>query len=415
MDATEDYLPLWLELHLHEEAWLFELRSGEERAVVVGSHSTSDVRVARPGVASTHFHFERARAGVVIVPGYRAALLVDRAPAQEPTLLSKSARVEFCGALLEATVHDVPPLHMLLQARHGTDRMMHRSDYIERLPEDTDPTVVAIEAVGAPQVSATEAPPNDSDDAFDMMTTTAWRAAPPAAPLGPQGTIIIPRPTGSGGAPTASHPLKPPSLPPIAPPERIRLDPWNAMPSASPESSPTRVEVPRPHGSGAPPRPLSSLHVVQSPAQAAGATAPSLAPIERAEPPPRSASVFAQLGLAASRHPLRVAGAALPLCVVLALALVGASRLAGRWPVAPPTSARAAAGAVAAERVAQSQQPVAQATSSAPAPSSSTSPAPSQASGLEKTATTPSSATAVSARPKAQRAPRAPKHVFLGK
>jgi hypothetical protein len=34
---------------------------------------------------------------------------------------------------------------------------------------------------------------------------------------------------------------------------------------------------------------------------------------------------------------------------------------------------------------------------------------------LEKTATTPSSATAVSARPKAQRAPRAPKHVFLGK
>jgi hypothetical protein len=413
MDGTEDYLPLWLELHLDEQAWLFELGAREERAVVVGSHPTSDVRVARAGVASTHFHFERESGSVVVVPGFRAALVIDHAPATEPTFLGRRARVEFCGTVLEATVHDVPPLHMLLQARHGTDLMMRRPDYIERLPEATDPTVVAIAAVGAPQAPTSEAGGTDSDEELDTMTTTAWRASPSAKAIGPQGTVIMQRPPGPDTAPATSEPRRSSSLPPIAPAERIRLDPWGTLPNTGPDSSPTRVEVPRPRRSRTPPS-LGAEGAARSSRPSMSTNAPSLAPIERAVSP-WPASALARLGLAASRHPIRVAMAALPICAVLALACVGAARLAGRYPAARPARPLAAVATSATEQTGHAQPRAAAATSAASATASLTSVEPPLSLSSSSAAAPAAGATTVSARPAPQRSPRPPKHVFLGK
>lgn len=330
MHATEDYLPVWLELRVDESSWLFEFPAGEQRAVVVGSHATSDVQVTRDGVASAHFHFEREGDGIVVVPGYRAALIVDHVPAPEPLTLAKRGRVEFCGTVLVAIVHDVPPLHMLLDARNGTDRMMRHPDYFEALPGDWDTTALAIAAVVVPETTDAKPTSEAAEDELDTMTTSAWRAVQDLVPLGPQGTVIMKRPDAAAVPIDPPDERKPASLPPIAPTERMRLERWTAA-AASPESSPTRVEVPRPQGRGghaAPPR-SSSRPSFANPIEAAAT--PSLAPTERVVVPPKDrASALAQLGIAASRHPWRTAAAALPVCAVIALALVGAARLAGR-------------------------------------------------------------------------------------
>jgi hypothetical protein len=309
-DATEAYLPIWLELELDEKSRLFELRAREERAVVVGSHPSCDVRVARAGVASTHFHFEREGDAVVVVPGYRAALIVDNAPAAGPVTLTKSARVEFCGAVLEVTVHDVPPLHMLLDARHGTDRAPQGPDYFARLPDDTDPTVQALVAVAPAQAVADRASGLPEEE-LDLMTTTAWRAVPRVQALGPQGTFIMKRPAEVSVASEAPVVTASAPLPPIAPTERIRLEPWTAAPADSAGLAP----------------PADAL------------ATPSLAPVEHpVVPVKRRLSALEQLGVMASRQPLRVVATALPICAVVALAFVGAARLAGRphAAVAPP-------------------------------------------------------------------------------
>ncbi len=313
-DATEDYLPIWLELRFDEKSWLFELRAHEERAVVVGSHPSCDVQVARAGVASTHFHFEREREGVVIVPGYRAALIVDNAPAAGPVTLTKTALVEFCGALLEVTVHDVPPLDMVLGARHATDQRAQGQDYFAHLPGDADPTVQGIVAVAPPQATI-DREPGPAEDELDLMTTTAWRAVPRVQALGPQGTFIMKRRPDAPVAPDAPVVTASAPLPPIAPTERIRLEPWTAAPADS--------------ASLAPPG-----HAL---------TTPSLAPVvQTVVPLKRRVSALEHLGIVASRQPLRVVAAALPICAVVALAFVGAARLAGRpqGTVVPPPAVR---------------------------------------------------------------------------
>jgi hypothetical protein len=414
MDAFEDYLPLWLELHVDEQSWLFELRAGEERAVVVGSHPSADVRVAREGIASTHFHFEREAGGVVIVPGYRAALVVDRVPAPEPVTVTKGARVEFCGALLEATVHDVPPLEMLPQARDRTDRMMRRPGYFKRLPGDTEPTVVAVAAAVSPSAAAAEEP--GSDDEIDTMTTTAWRAVPPpSAPVGPQGTLIIQRSqSNSEAGQTTPVPAKTPSLPPIAPAARIRFDPWTPHDVASSQSSPTRVEVPHPRGSVPPPVSFAGPGIPSTADESARSH--SLAPTEHAVATAvKRASALAQLGLAATRHPIRVALVSLPVCVVLALAFVGAARLAGKYPAATASkmagtprdhaqsTSSTLATAIGHESASVPGVSVVGSTAPAPSPSFASASAPSAGS------------TVVPARQTSQRAPRRQRHVFLNK
>ena len=82
MDLAEDPTlpdllksPLWLQIRHKDLTWLFELKAGEERAVVVGSQHRADVCIARPGVASMHFHFERE--GDAAQDGHAAEGLAD--------------------------------------------------------------------------------------------------------------------------------------------------------------------------------------------------------------------------------------------------------------------------------------------------------------------------------------------------
>lgn len=424
MHAIEDYLPLWLELRVDESSWLFEFPAGEQRAVVVGSHATSDVQVTRDGVASTHLHFEREADRIVVVPGYRAALIVDHVPAPEPVALAKRARVEFCGAVLVAIVHDVPPLHMLLDARHGTDRMMRHPDYFEALPGDLDTTALAIAAVVVPETTDAKPTSEAAEDELDTMTTSAWRAVEALVPLGPHGTVIMKCPDAPAVPVDPPDVRKPASLPPIAPTERMRLEPWTAA-APAPESSPTRVEVPRPRGGAGrvAPAKSSSPPPFAKPAEAA-ATA-SLAPTERAVVHTKNeASALAQLGIAASRHPLRIAVAALPVCAVLALALVGAARLAGRSPTAsssePASLVRAKRSAVQPAPTFSIEPPLRIAAETIPAASapvsvvvaSSSSPAVVTIAGAPSASVAPVQAAAP---PVAQRRPRPSKRVFLSK
>lgn len=215
MDLAEDpTLPdllksaLWLEIRLDDAAWLFELKAGEERAVVVGSHLRADVRVRRPGVASMHFHFEREGEAVLIIPGYQAALRINSVRAPEPCSLDARATVEFQGVSLEVVTHRQRPSHVEASGLEGSAQDRPSSaEYLEGLPDETDPTGISVAAVAghAPPLSldtldvvraawvTEEISRVTSDDSSceAFPARDAPRVSMPGPALGPQGTVVM--------------------------------------------------------------------------------------------------------------------------------------------------------------------------------------------------------------------------------
>ncbi|HKY34645.1 MAG TPA: hypothetical protein VJN18_01790 [Polyangiaceae bacterium] len=293
MDFAEDRTlpdllksPLWLEVRLDDTTWLFELKAGEERAVVVGSHNRADVRITRPGVASMHFHFEREDDAVLLVPGYQAALRLNSVKAPEPCSLEARATVEFSGISLEVVTHRTRPAH--LETMRSVDSAADRpssAEYLKGLPDDTDPTGIAVAAV------AGHAPPL-SLDTLDVVRE-AWLTEPtpggtseeplrdalragdvsalsqPGTALGPQGTVVI-APVRLRAEDGHSAADAPPSTARLHPPqprqqwitERIPAarvpEPMNQTQAPpSPDSTPTRLESPAARRSK-PPVPLGS-------------------------------------------------------------------------------------------------------------------------------------------------------------
>lgn len=395
MQGSANYLPLWLELRVGDQSWLFEFRAGDQRAVVVGSHLTSDVRVTREGVAATHFHFEREADAIVVVPGYRAALLLHEAPISEPAVIAMQGYLDFCGVRLEAEVHDVPPLHLLPQTRHGTDRTRHAADYCEALPGEADPTVTDLRALS--RAESTHVPNGarralPDEDEFDMRTTTAFRASPPIDGFGPFGTVVMQLPPNDDVPPVSARVSERLPAPSPASTQRLRLEPWTTMSPEPQDTSPTPVDLP-PHRVS---------------------TSPSLAPTASRIALIRKPSLLEQLGTAASKHPLGLAAAAVPICLMIALAIMGAARLVreGR-----SSSGRADVSLAAMPPMA-SLAPTSAPTEAASAVATVSSPTPS-ASATD--ATLPSAASPIRApardrrsRPGAGRAQRESKHVFLG-
>ncbi|HVJ14756.1 MAG TPA: hypothetical protein VM686_04920, partial [Polyangiaceae bacterium] len=100
---------LWLEVRLGDQLRLFELRTGDDRAIVVGADIRSHVRVDRPGVAPVEFHFERDGSEVYVAPGYQAALRVNTEPVRSRTRLPREALVEIHGVSLDVRVLDRQP------------------------------------------------------------------------------------------------------------------------------------------------------------------------------------------------------------------------------------------------------------------------------------------------------------------
>lgn len=294
MDLAEDPTlpdllksPLWLEIRHKELTWLFELKAGEERAVVVGSQHRADVCLARPGIASMHFHFEREGDAVTVIPGYRSELRINSVRALEPCPIRTHAIVEFCGASLEVTTHRQRPSHLELTAYVERTSGL---DYLQSLPEDTDPTGVAATAVsGVSHVSldtlevvraafVTERivrePAADADRPVARLSGPAL-----GAPLGPQGTVIMSR------AELRKHEdqLPEPSAWAQArlgnteriPMAALAIEPRSER-AATPDSTPTRIESPAARRSK-PPAPA----------------APSPAPVEaRLSPVPNQPTVL---------------------------------------------------------------------------------------------------------------------------
>lgn len=263
-DPTAD--SLWLEVQQNDERWFFELRATDDAAITVGSHPSAQIHIVSPGVAATHFHFERERSELVAVPGYRAGLRINAVKAPGPTRLSEHAIIDFCAVSLQINIHRARPENF---RGHVSRRSSTPAEYLRALPGEGDVTGIALPA----------APPLPTFSSFDTMEAAVPRfrteglvplgAAPlpnvnPA--LGPQGTVVMrvvrlePEP-------------EPLPAPPVATPlpafdfsrtERIpvvKIAPESTEP-ASPDSTPTRVEVPAPRRSSAPPHLAASPSIV---------------------------------------------------------------------------------------------------------------------------------------------------------
>ncbi len=296
MDLAEDPTlpdllksPLWLEVRHKDLTWLFELKAGEERAVVVGSQHRADVCLARPGIASMHFHFEREGDAIMAIPGYRAELRVNSVKALEPYPIRTHATVEFCGASLEVTTHRQRPSHLELTAYADRSSGL---DYLQSLPENTDPTGIAATAVsGVSPVSqdtlqvvraafVTERivrePAADADRA---VTQPAPRGPVLGAPLGPQGTVIMSRaelrvPEGELAEPSPWSQAHLGNTEPI-PMAALAIEARSER-AATPDSTPTRIESPAARRSKPP-----------------GPAAPAPAPVEaRLSPVPNQPTVL---------------------------------------------------------------------------------------------------------------------------
>lgn len=202
---------LWLELSLAERRWLFELKSGDDRAIVVGSDVNSDVLVVRPGVGSTHFHFERAGDAILLVPGYRAALRVNAVRAVEPLPLPPRATIELLNLSLEAVTHSEKPEHMRVTEPPASPSLLAPREYMENLPDETDPTGFTLAppstVMSRPDFDTVEAPRPTFDtqplprvalepDRTPMLTaaTASRNSTARPAPIGPQGTVMLPVP-----------------------------------------------------------------------------------------------------------------------------------------------------------------------------------------------------------------------------
>ena len=297
MDIAEDPTlpdllksPIWLEIRLDDTTWLFELKAGEERAVVVGSHPRADVRIGRPGVAAMHFHFEREDDAVLLIPGYQAALRVNSVKAPEPCRLDPRATIEFRGGSLEIVTHREVPSNV--EAMNSEDSAVHRpssTEYLEGLPDETDPTGIGVAAVAGsppPLSLATldvvraawvteQIPCLASDDLLrdELPTGDHPRMSPPATALGPQGTLVMsPVQLRAEDIPMVAAPPSTARLRPHPPKEwtteRIlvpasALERANETPQrAGPDSTPTRLESPAARRSK-PPAPLGGQPTVR--------------------------------------------------------------------------------------------------------------------------------------------------------
>lgn len=255
---------LWLELRLDEERWLFELASDDDQAITVGSHPSARVHIPRPGVAATHFHFERDRNAIFAVPGYRAALRINSVKAPAPLAVPEHATLDFCGTSIESVIHRTRPSDF-------ADKVGARptpAEYLRALPSENDATAVARSVATAPVSVSTFDTVEVSPPRFKTEGLVPLGAVPlppeVAAPLGPQGTVVmrVVRPESIPPLPPAAEPTRP--TVDFSRTERIPVfkDTADVAGVSSPDSTPTRVDAPAARRSSAPPAPVQPQAVV---------------------------------------------------------------------------------------------------------------------------------------------------------
>lgn len=133
--------PLWVELTGEGRVHVFELRPGDERAILVGSLPLADVAFTDPGVAPVEFHLEREGDHVCLVPAYGARVEVDAVPLSRPRHITGRANIAFGNHVLRARVLYDPPTELAGAWPGGPNDTIQASMRFDALDvEDPDAT-----------------------------------------------------------------------------------------------------------------------------------------------------------------------------------------------------------------------------------------------------------------------------------
>jgi hypothetical protein len=335
--------PMFVELSGAGLRHVLELDSATERVFVVGSSRQADVPIEAAGVASIEFHLERVGDEVWLTPAYRGRGLringtVTRDRVQVATGLHlRLGRYDLAVKLLSDREgdgdgdgdRDEPT------ARSSSAPRPLPNDYSLRLPTDTKKTSVAL-APSTSEVADTARIPAKVASMFALPVQQTERIAPVVAIV--QETERV---ASTGAQRVAAQPL------PEALLQTVRMEPVRCPP---------RSLIATTHP-GTPPASLSSLVTQDTTAfdvEALDAVADIVktgggasACVDAAPSPPKQigrgptrarvlSTMLEQLGIATRQRPIVVAGGALGAALVLALALVGATRITGSAAQRPP-------------------------------------------------------------------------------
>ena len=148
--------PLILEIRVRGCSHVYELRGGEERAVTVGSSPRADLQLTEPGIAPVHFHFEREADEVWLIPTASAGRLrVNSNRIHGRCQLGRRAVLEWGGLTVEVRVTRKAGSSRPCLETQSFELAMDGVDYVKRLPEEGDTTVLGLHGAGStePDVS----------------------------------------------------------------------------------------------------------------------------------------------------------------------------------------------------------------------------------------------------------------------
>ncbi len=140
---------LILEIRVRGCSHVYELRDGEERAVTVGSSPRADLQLNEPGIAPVHFHFERETDEVWLIPTAsegRLRMNSNRIHGRCP--LGRRAVLEWGGLAVEVRVTRKAARPRPSLETQSFELAMDGVDYVKRLPEEGDTTLVSVPGAG---------------------------------------------------------------------------------------------------------------------------------------------------------------------------------------------------------------------------------------------------------------------------
>lgn len=344
---------------------VFELAELDDRAYLVGSSRQTDFRIDRPGVAAVEFHLERVGALAWLVPAYRGrGLRVDGVPVTNRVCIDGRLILSIGSFELELRVlpddADVGET-----SRSSSAPRPLPADYTNTVPTDTACTAVAMKplefdpsanvptqqlpvvrsttALVAPQQTQRMAPVRPAPMVLHQHTERmAPLTAPPVRDLGATGGAMFEtqrlapvRGPVVGAIPTPQAPIAAHAIRPIEAPSSPRPpdDPAQMVTQETTAFDVAAVVDARPR-------------VESAIAATTAAQAPPISKALRTAPrrPPPWHAFLTQLGTLTKERPVLVLGGGLACALVIALALVGAAR------VAEPTRRASTASATASSR-----------------------------------------------------------------
>ena len=136
-----DPAALYLRILVDGSARIFALDREDERVVAVGSASSADIQLERPGISPIHFYFERIENGIWIVPAYCVSeLRVNTARVSSPKLLSYRSIVEFGNTQIVVEISTSRYDQVGTSPKPHDDRERIRHSYWAQLPDEDEPT-----------------------------------------------------------------------------------------------------------------------------------------------------------------------------------------------------------------------------------------------------------------------------------